>query len=182
MTRSVRWRWPGPRCSRRGSPAARRRRRRCAPIAGAACQVADVIDGDTLRLADGRMVHLAGIEAVKAVGGDAAARGARRRCAPRAATALAGEGGRAGRAGACRQPTATAAFMPTSACRRPPGGGGAGCRRACPRAPVPRRDAVSGRRCLPPKRLRGQRAAACGRAHFRRARATILRFRRKRTI
>ncbi len=32
--------------------------------------VAEVIDGDTLRLADGRMVHVAGIEAVKAGPGD----------------------------------------------------------------------------------------------------------------
>lgn len=38
----------------------------CAPAAGPTVAVADVIDGDTLRLADGRTVHIAGIEAVKA--------------------------------------------------------------------------------------------------------------------
>ena len=38
----------------------------CRPAGGAAVAVAAVIDGDTVRLADGRTVHIAGIEAVKA--------------------------------------------------------------------------------------------------------------------
>ena len=37
----------------------------CAPSGGSAVAVADAIDGDTLLLADGRSVHVAGIEAVK---------------------------------------------------------------------------------------------------------------------
>ncbi len=60
----------------------------CGPAGGAAVAVADVIDGDTLRLADGRTVHVAGIAAVKAVSADApaaplaeAARGELRRLA-----------------------------------------------------------------------------------------------------
>ena len=43
----------------------------CGPVGGAAVAVADVIDGDTVRLADGRTVHIAGIEAVKAGSADA---------------------------------------------------------------------------------------------------------------
>ena len=73
----------------------------CAPVAGATVAVARAIDGDTLALADGRTVHLAGIEAVKAADGPAA---------PLATAALAelarlaGEGVVTCRAGACRRP------------------------------------------------------------------------------
>ncbi len=45
----------------------------CEPAGGVAVAVADVIVGDTLRLADGRMIHVAGIEAVTAAPGDAPA-------------------------------------------------------------------------------------------------------------
>ncbi len=38
----------------------------CGPVKGPAVAVAGVLDGDTLSLADGRTVHIAGIEAVKA--------------------------------------------------------------------------------------------------------------------
>jgi micrococcal nuclease len=38
----------------------------CAPVAGPAVAVADAVDGDTLKLADGRTIHVAGIESVKA--------------------------------------------------------------------------------------------------------------------
>ncbi len=40
----------------------------CGPAGGAVVAVTKVIDGDTVRLADGRSVHIAGIEAVKAAG------------------------------------------------------------------------------------------------------------------
>ena len=40
----------------------------CAPQGGSAVAVTEAVDGDTLRLADGRMVHVAGIEAVKPAG------------------------------------------------------------------------------------------------------------------
>jgi endonuclease YncB( thermonuclease family) len=43
----------------------------CGPAGGTAVVVAAVIDGDTVRLADGRTVHIAGIEAVKTGPADA---------------------------------------------------------------------------------------------------------------
>jgi micrococcal nuclease len=43
----------------------------CRPAGGPTIAVADGVDGDTLHLADGRVVHVAGIEAVKAGSADA---------------------------------------------------------------------------------------------------------------
>jgi endonuclease YncB( thermonuclease family) len=42
----------------------------CGPVEGATVAVAAAVDGDTLHLADGRMIHVAGIEAVKAASDD----------------------------------------------------------------------------------------------------------------
>lgn len=43
----------------------------CRPVGGPVIGVADGVDGDTLRLADGRTIHVAGIEAVKSGSADA---------------------------------------------------------------------------------------------------------------
>ncbi len=63
----------------------------CGPAGGASVAVADAIDGDTLLLADGRKVHVAGVEAVKVAAGDAST-AALAEEAKREAARLAGEG------------------------------------------------------------------------------------------
>ena len=128
----------------------------CAPQGGSAVAVAEAVDGDTLRLADGRMVHVAGIEAVKPAGsaGTAglaeAARSEVARLTGGQAVTLFMRSEDADRYGRFH---ADVALPDGTLARR-----GAGSGRACPRAAVPGRKRL---RCGPSRggtgRPRGRR-------------------------